>query len=313
VLGTGADAWALVEAWRQRPGAPAVHRLDGLPRRSVRRAWTMGRARWWIAGGDAFGTPPAHTDIVIVPETPIRRTGRLSPDWDVTPASGRIPSPGRVRHWARVVTPNAGLAGWMRARSGFDGPVLSAAPLIERGRRLRQSRMRGDDPRAVLLYAPSEEVGIDLAALVEAVGDRVQVLIRCDRGASVTVPSVLRTTVTDASRVDDVAALLAQADLVVTDTSPLLWSAVQLGLPVIVHAPGLDDLVARIGTKIDLRVDGPGPVTSDLDELVDAVRATLDRRCAPDPAFVEGFEKLRSMGAAEGSVDDVLAVLEGGR
>ena len=311
VRGAGADAWALVEAWAARPGGPRVRELDALPRRSIRRAWAMGRARWWIAGGDAFGTPPRHTAAVIVPETPIRRVGRESPDWDITPAAARVPRPSRVRHWSCVVVPNAGLADRMRASCGYDGPVLLAAPLAERAAGMRRARARRADPRAVLLYAPSGEVGLDLAGLVDALGDRVQVRVRRDDGVRTHLPSVLRTTVTDASDAVDVAALLADADLVVTDTSPLLWPAVQLGLPVIVHAPDLDAVVHRTGTVIDLRTQGPGPVTADMGDLVTAVRATLDRGCAPDPAFTGRVDALRAMGAAQDGVDDVLDALTG--
>lgn len=314
VRGPGADAWALVEAWGERPAAPRVHALDDLPPGSIRRAWTMGRARWWIAGGDAFGTPPPRTQVVIVPETPVLRTGRLSPEWDITPAAARVPRPSRVRHWSRVVVPNGQLAGWMRERSGYDGQVLLAAPLAQRVERLRRTRRRGADQRAVLLYAPAAQVDVDLAALVEAIGDRVQVIVRRDRGERVQIPSVLRTSVTDVSDVADAASVLADADLLVTDTSPLLWEAVQLGIPVIVHAPGLDDTVSRIGTTIDLRAQGPGPVTESTTQLIAAVRAALDRGCTPDPTFATRIECLRELCAADGTVDHMLdALSEGSR
>lgn len=311
VRGPGPQAWALVEAWRERAGAPAIHDLAALPRHSLRRAWILGRARWWVGGDDTFTTPPAHTELIVVPPSPIVRIGRTSPDWDITPAASRVPKPARVRHWSRVVTSNAQAAAGMREWSGYAGPVLLAAPVAERARRLRDARIAHGDPRAVVLYAPSGGIDLDLTGLIDALGDRVQVIVHRDDGVRTHIPSVLRTSVTDASDVADVAALLAGADLLVTDTSPLLWDAVHLDLPVIVHAPHLDAVTARTGTTIDLRAEGPGPITSDSAALIDAVRATVDRGCRPDPAFDARIAVLRARAAADGTVAGVLDALHG--
>ncbi len=160
----------------------------------------------------------------------------------------------------------------------------------------------------VILYLPVGAGAIDLAAFARELGDRAILGIRSADGRPVDIPAVLRATVVDVSAEPDVAGLLAAADIVVTDASPLSFAAALAGIPIVIHAPRLDELVARIGMTVDLRTDGPGPVTATTDELITTLRELIDR----DGAIHQSESAFGARGRADGSVAAIRTALRGG-
>lgn len=312
VRGRGGQPWAIAQL-STGGSAPAMHWLSELG--GTRRAWEVSRARLLITDDIASLPPdvPPRTSVVLAPLGPaIERIGRDSPDWDITPKSARVPRPALARRWSAVLSPNAGLDDRLRSWSGFEGRILHADAVMERARSLRAQATSPEgaaERRHTVLYAPSRAAAIDLAALVDALGDRLELWIRHDDGRAADIPSVLRSTVVDASSEPDLAMLMANADILVSDASPLMWSAAQLAIPTIVHAPDLDRVAMRTGTYLDLRAAGPGPVTSTTAELVAALAAVMDRGCRIDPEWADRVSAIAEAAKPSLSVVEALARL----
>jgi CDP-glycerol glycerophosphotransferase len=115
-------------------------------------------------------------------------------------------------------------------------------------------------------------VMLDLAALAAGLGDGYTVLFH--KHARVVDPTPV-----DVGRVRDVSGypdgleLLLVADVLVTDYSSWLLDFAATGRPIVLFAPDLEKYRDHVrGLHIDLASEGPGPVVSTLDEVVEAVR-----------------------------------------
>jgi CDP-glycerol glycerophosphotransferase len=271
---------ARVEA---RGGASA-----GTTSASVRRAWRLARARWWVLDTALPATMriPAHARSFATAEAvPVIRTGPDDPDWDITPPARRNAASSLPRRW--------------------DGARAMSAEAARRELDLPSTRVN-------VLYAPlGDECLIDLPAFVEMLGDRVHLLVASGSGAAMDIPSVLRPSVRDVSAgaVREIA--YAASEVLITDFSPVMVDFASVGRPVIVFAPDFDGFVSRTkGTVIDLAEEGPGPVVRSTPELAAELSALLDRglRAAePYPDRSRRFaERMTPMGSADDLVDEML-------
>jgi CDP-glycerol glycerophosphotransferase len=276
------QAWeaARVEA---RSGASA-----GTTSASVRRAWRLARARWWVLDTALPATMriPAHARSFAMAEAvPVVRTGPDDPDWDITPAARRKAASSLPRRWDGARTMDA-----EAARRQLDLP----------------------SPRVNVLYAPlGGECLIDLAAFVEMLGDRVHLLVASGTGAAMDIPSVLRPSVRDVSAgaVREIA--YAASEALITDFSPVMVNFASAGRPVIVFAPDFDRFVSRTkGTVIDLVEAGPGPVTRSMAELDAELTALLGRGLRVAEPYLgrsrRFAERVTPIASADAFVDEML-------
>lgn len=133
----------------------------------------------------------------------------------------------------------------------------------------------------VALYAPTFrdgvghfEPGLDLARLLGAVRDDVVLLVRSHyfyAEPSAMTELEARGQVIDASRHPIVEDLYLASDLLITDYSSAMFDFANLGRPIIVYAHDWEQYRATRGTYFDITVDSPGPVVSELSELIDVI------------------------------------------
>jgi CDP-glycerol glycerophosphotransferase len=221
---------------------------------TVRRAWRLARARWWVLDVPlpAAIRPPAHVRMLATQvAVPIVRTGVDDPDWDIASAAQRKAASALPRRWdARHA------AGADTARAHLDLPA----------------------DRVNVVYAPlGDACLIGLEQFVAELGDRVHLAIASGSGRAVDIPSVLRHSVRDVSAGNAREFAYAASDVLITDFSPVMVDFALAERPVVIFAPHFDTFVARTkGTYVDLEEAGPGPITRTMSELIAAMTDLLD-------------------------------------
>jgi CDP-glycerol glycerophosphotransferase len=126
-----------------------------------------------------------------------------------------------------------------------------------------------------VLYAPTrreQQAGyvpsLDLAALAEALGPRVTLLVRTHYFYTDTRPAGLGGgRVLDVSEHPSVEDLCLAADVLVTDYSSLMFDYAVLDRPIVVFAPDWEDYRRIRGVYFDLMEQPPGPVARTPEEL----------------------------------------------
>jgi CDP-glycerol glycerophosphotransferase len=112
---------------------------------------------------------------------------------------------------------------------------------------------------------------LDLAALAAALGEEYAVLFH-KHARVVSTPAALGDA-RDVSDYPDGLELLLVADVLVTDYSSWLFDYAATGRPIILFAPDLEKYRDQVrGLHVDLADQGPGPVVSTTDQVIEAVR-----------------------------------------
>ena len=112
---------------------------------------------------------------------------------------------------------------------------------------------------------------LDLAALAAALGDQYAVLFH-KHARVVSTPAGLGDA-RDVSGYPDGLELLLVADVLVTDYSSWIFDFAATGRPIVLFAPDFEEYRDQIrGLHVDLMDEGPGPVVSTTDEVIEAVR-----------------------------------------
>jgi hypothetical protein len=237
---------------------------------TVRRAWRLARARWWVLDAPlpAAIRPPAHARMLATEvAVPIARTGVDDPDWDIASAAQRKAASALPRSWdARHA------AGADTARAHLDLPA----------------------DRVNVVYAPlGDECLIDLDQFVAELGDRVHLVVASGSGRPVDIPSVLRHSVRDMSAGNARELAYAASDILVTDFSPVMVDFALAERPVVIFTPHFDTFVARTkGTYVDLEEAGPGPITRTMSELIAAMTDLLDHELRVAEPYRERSNRL---------------------
>ena len=220
---------------------------------SVRRAWHLARARWWILDTNLPMTlrPPAHTRVLATAQAvPVVRVGAWDPDWDISSPAQRRAGAALQRRWDFREA-----ASMETARGHLDLPT----------------------DRINVLYAPlGDECLVDLREFAAALGDRVHLMVASGTGRPVEMPSELRTPVRDVSASEIREWAYAGSDVLITDFSPLMVEFAAAERPIIIFSPVFDRFVSRTkGTMIDLVAAGPGPIARTMSELITEVSALV--------------------------------------
>ena len=216
---------------------------------SVRRAWHLARARWWVLDTNPPLTlrPPAHARVLATAQgVPIARVGAEDPDWDISSPALRRAGAALPRRWDFREA-----ASREKARGHLDLPT----------------------DRINVLYAPlGDECLVDVNEFAVALGDRVHLLVATGTGGPVEIPSELRTSVRDVSASEVREWAYAASDVLITDFSPLMVEFAAAERPIIIYSPVFDRFVSRTkGTMIDLVAAGPGPIARTMSELITEV------------------------------------------
>jgi CDP-glycerol glycerophosphotransferase (TagB/SpsB family) len=132
----------------------------------------------------------------------------------------------------------------------------------------------------VVLYAPTFRDGrrgfaspLDVTALTAALDHRTKVLVRAHYFiGSAGLDADVEGRLVDVSAEPSIEDLYLAADVLVTDYSSAMFDFALLDRPIVLYVPDLDAYRRRRGLYFDLDRDGPGPLTTDLDELVSVLR-----------------------------------------
>ncbi|MQY07520.1 bifunctional glycosyltransferase/CDP-glycerol:glycerophosphate glycerophosphotransferase [Actinomadura macrotermitis] len=183
---------------------------------------------------------------------------------------GRWPS-GEPARWDLMVAPNEFAAKVWPARYGYAGPItVTGAPRndvlhrpdrAETAARVRAGLGLPADRKAVL-YAPAgPPADLDLGLLRRALGHDHVLLLRTRPAAPGDGEAVV-----DVSGHGDMADLLAVADVLVTDHSPVMADFAGTGRPILLFGRETPrDLI------VDLDKEAPGPLLRTCGELADAI------------------------------------------
>lgn len=279
--------------WERNPELAPTGSLDAA---SIAGGRLLGRASVVVVdAGLPVGIRPDARVVRLQSDIPVTRAGHDAPDWDLTPVKARIPE--EMRRWNVMALPSDESCARVADAIEFTGIRLVVGSLrgqraasLDRASARRRIGLRDD--RAVVLWAPvaldpvdpQAELERDLTALVDALGDDAFVLLRARRRAH--VPAVLRSSARDVSLDGDAAGILAAADVLITDASPLLMDAVRLGTPVVAWSRRFDAIDRSSGLSIDLAA--ASVVTTSLAGCVDAVRMALaGADVRPDEAILD--------------------------
>lgn len=273
---------------------------------TARHRWLAARSRWWltdglpmrVSGPDTVGRPLERgrdTVVVALVEPTVERVGRDIVDWPLlTPRQQHalmIRGDVDVDH---VLAPSL-VHGERQARVlGYSAPVTTASVLTQ-----------------TIPDAESSRLHLGVGADVDVVG------VFSSRGAADAVVTALE-------GMDSVAAIAAANDadrlrvvgcssIVVTDTSGWAAVAARAGIPVIVCASDLRDLLSRgPGLYLPWQSELPGPCVAVGQELRAAIDESRGAAWRTPRAFASGHASLAALaddGRPPGQAD-VLAILE---
>lgn len=301
--------------WERNPElAPA----GGVDAASIAGGRLVGRASVVVV--DAGLPDGIRSDARVVrlqSDIPVTRAGHDAPDWDLTPVKARIPA--EVRRWDVMALPSDDACARVADAIEFSGTRLVVGSL--RGERAAAAdrasarrRLGLRDDRAVVLWAPvaldpvdpEAELERDLTALVDALGDDAFVLLRVRRRAH--VPAVLRASARDVSLDGDAAGILAAADVLITDASPLMLDAIRIGTPVIAWSRRFDAIDRASGFAVDLA--DAAVIATDLTACVAAARLALAGSSAP---VGDALRELAGPAGGSAALADAIRAMAGAR
>ena len=221
--------------------------------------------------------------------TPLKRIGRDIVDSRLS--AGYVAAMRReAAAWEALLAQNAFAARVLPAAFGFTGRVIVegyprndalavAAPELRA--RTREALGLGD--RRVVLYAPTwrdtlrDSRGrrafvshLDAARVHAATG--AVVLVRSHTNSAAARGRLSGPGVVDVTAHPDVTALMAAADVLVTDYSSIMFDFAVTGRPQILLVPDVADYRDQRGFYFDLLDDPPGPVVTDTDGVVAALQ-----------------------------------------
>ncbi|SKB07946.1 CDP-glycerol glycerophosphotransferase family protein [Aeromicrobium choanae] len=241
--------------------------------------------------------------------TPLKRIGRdiASPRLSAgyTAAMAR-----EAAAWEALLAQNAFAAETLPRALGFAGPVLlegyprNDALAGDPGEALRRATREalGLGDERVVLYAPTwrdaarTEQGrrafvshLDAAAVHEQTG--ATVLLRSHSNAAANRGRISSQGVLDVTAHSDITALLAAADVLVTDYSSVMFDFAVTERPQVLLVPDVDQYRDDRGFYFDLQEAPPGPIVTSTEEVVEAL-AGAGETSEQARAFRERFAPL---------------------
>ena len=288
------QVWALPDGAPDAPPYAAIVQPGGWRHRlaAARAAWIVDDGQALHTGGGSAapgalaGGRATHTAVVVDPS--LQRRGRQRRDW---PLLGRRERAARVNADLLAV-PSGTDAHDLASAFGFEAAVSVAPPLPMLAREVARERMDLPDEAPVALWASVDGRSLPVEDVARALGRDWRLLVHAP---GVRVPAVLTAWVRDVTQEGDIAALVASADVVVTDAAPLgVWAAAA-SRPVVFYAHDVRDLESR-GTGLVIALDDPpGPV-------VDSAAAVVG---VLDDIAADGMRVPASYGTAHARLADL--------
>jgi CDP-glycerol glycerophosphotransferase len=294
----GLDRLGMTPVWshaRPRPTAfPAAARTAR--RGGWRYHYLLARAEFWV---DNQGLPrhltrrKETTYIQTWHGTPLKRMGFDSPALERANAATRRAHRAMMRRWSVLLAPSEYFVETFVRSYRYDGRVerhgLPRNDLLVRGAdeawvlaKKRELNLPTD--RRLVLYCPTFrdrarrlgkefDIAFDLDTLQEELSSDAFLMVRTHYLDAYKMPDRHMTFAADVSRHHDVTELMLVADVLVTDYSSVMFDFANTGRPMVFFAYDLEEYVRdERGTYVDLQDVAPGPIVTDTDGLVAALR-----------------------------------------
>lgn len=317
--------------WVLAPGVAAPAGIRAVPRLSLAHLWTQGRARVWVANQNQpswMRRPEATTYVQTWHGTPLKR---MLHDLEVVVGrdEGYVERVDRmISEWSYLISPSRWASERFRSAFAYDGPIIEvgyprndvlADDRVEQRAAAVRKRLGLARSKKVLVYAPTfrddQRVGgrflfqipIDLARLVDQVGDAYEIVVRLHpvvRG-KVKLPAGVHNGSLGVAMED----LLAAADVLVTDYSSVMFDFAVRGRPMVFFVPDLADYRDNLrGFYFDFEAEAPGPLIATTEELVELLRspAAFDEFAGRVLDFRRRFSPMDDGAAASRVVDRLL-------
>ncbi|MBD8060430.1 CDP-glycerol glycerophosphotransferase family protein [Cellulomonas sp. JH27-2] len=287
--------------------------------------WVASRARYWV-NNQNFPAPmrksPRTQFLMTWHGTPLKRMQHdveqmVGREGDYHKRAARLTS-----YWTVLLSASAYATKAFRSAFQFTGNVLEVGyprndvfswpGADERAARVRGRLGLADDPRKVILYAPTfrdderqgvhwkQRLEIDIAGLEERLSDRYVLVVRFHQLVRDALPERFRDSpfVVDASSYPDVQELMLASDVLVTDYSSLFFDFAALDRPMVFFAYDLPKYRDELrGFYLDYDSQVPGPIAQTNAELID----TLDGLDGIWPAY---GQRLLDFRRTYGPLDD---------
>lgn len=327
-VAAGLDRLRLVPVWSHARRLPRHFPADArtVRRESWRHHYLLARAEFWV---DNQGLPRHFTRrkqttyIQTWHGTPLKRMGFDSPALERASAATRKAHRALMRRWSVLLAPSEYFVETFARSYRYEGRIervgLPRNDLLVRGvdeewvlAKKRELNLPTD--QRLVLYCPTFrdrarrlrkefDVAFDLDVLArELTGDSF-LMIRTHYLDAYRLPERYMTFAADVSRHHDVTELMLVADVLVTDYSSVMFDFANTGRPMVFFTYDYEEYVRdERGTYVDLADIAPGPLVTDTEGLVAALRSvdeTRERYRERYAAFRERFCSYETGHAAE--------------
>ncbi|MGW9346628.1 CDP-glycerol glycerophosphotransferase family protein [Nocardiopsis flavescens] len=236
-----------------------------------------------------------------------------------------------TRQWDYLVSPSPWATPILRSAFRFEGEILETgyprndvffSPDRERIAARTRVRLGLPEDKKVVLYAPTWrddkyytrgkhklDLHLDLQRMYDELGKDHVLLVRRHPRVVDSVPVVGRDFVYDVSLYPEIMELFLVTDVLITDYSSMMFDFANTGRPMLFFTYDLEGYRDNLrGFYFDFESTAPGPLLSESDQVVEALRGIDDvarDSGAAYRAFVEQFCPLDDGGAARRVVDRV--------
>lgn len=256
--------------------------------------WYLARAQFWVDDQGfprQFSKPAGTTYVQTWHGTALKRMGFDSPALEAAGARERAAHQAMIDRWDCLLAPSEYFVDTFARSYRYRGRVLRSGsprndPLVRPSIDVEDLREKLEIPagRTVVLYAPTFrdrdlrlnkpfELQLDLDALLAQLGEDHYFLVRPHYLDKLSLPRRHQRFVGDVSKYPDVTELLLVADVLVTDYSSVMFDYANLGRPMVFYTYDYEDYIRdERGTYLDLEEVAPGPLVSDTEGLIAALR-----------------------------------------
>ncbi len=324
----GLDRLGLTPVWSHagptHGGFPPGVRLAR--RESWRYYYALARAQFWV---DNQGFPrhftrrPETTYIQTWHGTPLKRMGFDSPALERASTATQRVHRAMMKRWSALLVPSEYVVETFARSYGYEGRLvrkgLPRNDLLVRGVSAewvlaKKRRLHLPTDQRLVLYAPTfrdrarrlgrdYELPFDIQVMSRRLGDEVFLMLRTHYLDAYRLSDRYRPFARDLTRHHDVTELMLIADVLVTDYSSVMFDFANTGRPMVFYTHDYEDYVRdERGTYVDLREIAPGPLVSDTESLVAALKdvdASHEEYSERYAAFRERFCQYETGHAAE--------------
>jgi CDP-glycerol glycerophosphotransferase len=313
-MAAGLDRLGLRPVWSHARRVPEGFPAGATVRReSWRYCYLLARAQFWV---DNQGLPrmftkrPETTYIQTWHGTPLKRMGFDSPSLERAGAATRRRHLAMMRRWSVLLVPSEYFVETFVRSYRYEGRLerhgLPRNDLLVRGvdedwRRAKKRELGLPTDRRLVLYCPTfrdrarrlgkaYDLPFDIDVLQRELSGEFFLMLRTHYLDAYRLKERYHPFAANVSAHHDVTELMLVADVLVTDYSSVMFDFANTGRPMVFYVHDYEDYVRdERGTYVDLPDVAPGPLVSDTDALVSALRRTREA----GPAYRERYAAFR--------------------